>query len=135
MKKLILSVIFLFTNFAYADFAIIVNPSNESSFDESVISRIYTGKEKSFSNGNKIIPISQEPSSAATEQFNSKLLNKTSSQLKAYWSKLIFTGKGTPPKELENDSEVIKMVAANPDTIGFVSSSAVSDNVKVVFNF
>ena len=135
MKKLILSVIFLFTNFAYADFAIIVHPSNESSFDESVICRIYTGKEKSFSNGNKIIPISQEPSSAATEQFNSKLLNKTSSQLKAYWSKLIFTGKGTPPKELENDSEVIKMVAANPDTIGFVSSSAVSDNVKVVFNF
>lgn len=135
MKKLILCVIFLFTNFAYAEVAIIVHPSNESSFDESVISRIYTGKEKSFSNGNKIIPISQESSSAATEQFNSKLLNKTSSQLKAYWSKLIFTGKGTPPKELENDSEVIKMVAANPDTIGFVSSSAVSDNVKVVFTF
>jgi len=44
-------------------------------------------------------------------------------------------GKGTPPKELENDSEVIKMVAANPNTIGFVSASAVSDDVKVVLNF
>ena len=55
-----LCVLFLFSNVAFADFAIIVHPSNESSFDESVISRIYTGKEKSFSNGNTIIPISQD---------------------------------------------------------------------------
>jgi ABC-type phosphate transport system substrate-binding protein len=135
MKKLMLCVLFLFSNVAFADFAIIVHPSNESSFDESVISRIYTGKEKSFSNGNTIIPISQDSKNPTTEQFNSKLLNKGASQLRAYWSKLIFTGKGTPPKELENDSEVIKMVAANPNTIGFVSTSAVSDDVKVVLNF
>lgn len=48
MKKLMLCVLFLFSNVAFADFAIIVHPSNESSFDESVISRIYTGKELSL---------------------------------------------------------------------------------------
>lgn len=135
MKKLVLCVLFLFSNVAFADFAIIVHPSNDSSFDESVITRIYTGKEKSFSNGNTIIPVSQEEKNTATEQFNSKLLNKSASQLRAYWSKLIFTGKGTPPKALENDAEVIKMVATNPNTIGFVSTSAVSGDVKVVLNF
>ncbi|WP_404343529.1 phosphate ABC transporter substrate-binding protein [Pseudoalteromonas mariniglutinosa] len=135
MKSLILCTMLLFTNLAFAELAIVVHPSNDSNFDESVINRIYTGKEKSFSNGNKVIPLSQEANSAVTEEFNSKVLSKTSSQLKAYWSKLIFTGKGTPPKELESDAEVIKMVAANPDTIGFVSAAAVSDNVKVVLTF
>lgn len=120
---------------SYAGVAVIVHPSNASSFDDSTIKRIFTGKEKSFSNGNKAIPIGQEAGSAATEEFNSKVLNKSSAQLKAYWSKLIFTGKGTPPKEASNDAEVLQTVSGNPDTIGFVSSSAVTGDVKVVKEF
>ncbi|TMP28243.1 phosphate ABC transporter substrate-binding protein [Pseudoalteromonas rubra] len=132
MKKLIGVVLLSSALNAFAGVSVVVHPSNDSSFDTSTIKRIFTGKEKSFSNGNKAIPVSQEAGNAVTDEFNNKALSKSSAQLKAYWSKLIFTGKGTPPKEVSNDAEVLKMVSANPDTIGFVSSDAVTDAVKVV---
>jgi ABC-type phosphate transport system substrate-binding protein len=135
MKKLMFLFLLITTNFAYAAVSVIVHPSNGSNFESSTIKRIFTGKEKSFSNGNKVIPISQGAGSPVTDEFNNKVLKKSSAQLKAYWSKLIFTGKGTPPKEVSNDAEVIKMISANPDTIGFISSDAVTDAVKVVKQF
>ena len=52
--------------------------------------------------------------------------------MKAYWSKLVFTGKGTPPAELANEAAVLSHVAANPDAIGYVDAASVDGSVKVV---
>lgn len=131
---LVLTVLFI-SNSVCAEVVVIVHPSNSSSLDSSAISRIFTGKAKSFPGGSKAIPINQAESSSATGEFNDKVLKKSSSQLKAYWSKLVFTGKGTPPKAVGNDAEVIQLVANNPNIIGYVSSSAVNDSVKVVATF
>ena len=87
---------------------------------------------KSFDNGESVIAINQESDTKSVEEFNEKLLNKSASQLKAYWSKQIFTGKGTPPKEVSNDTEVIKLVSTNPNLIGYVDASTVNDSVKVI---
>lgn len=113
----------------------IVNPANNSALDENEIKQIFIGKAKSFSDGSKALPITQVDGSSVTDEFNEKVLNKSSSQLKAYWSKLVFTGKGTPPKEAADDAEVIKLVASNPNLIGFVSSGAADGSVKVVKSF
>jgi hypothetical protein len=47
------------------------------------------------------------------------------------WSKLVFTGKATPPKEYANSAEVKKAVA-DPKAIGYIDKSAVDDTVKVI---
>ncbi len=69
------------------------------------------------------------------KEFAKKVLGKSSSQLKAYWAKLVFTGKGTPPKQINSDAEMIKLVAANPNLIGFVNAASVDDSVKVAATF
>lgn len=126
----------LFTSFsALANVSVIVHPSNSNTIDTALIEKIYTGKAKAFDDGTKITAVRLSESNPLTEEFNGKALNKSASQLKAYWSKLIFTGKGTPPKEVDSDAEMLKLVAANPDHIGFVSSSAVTGDVKVVLSF
>ncbi|CCQ10929.1 ABC-type phosphate transport system, periplasmic component [Pseudoalteromonas luteoviolacea B = ATCC 29581] len=134
MKYALISLALLSTS-AFAGIAVVVHPSNNSELDAAAINRIFTGKEKAFSNGNKVIPISQDSATGATGEFNEKVLNKTAAQLKAYWSKLVFTGKGTPPKEVMNDQEVMQLISSNPDTIGYVSSGAVDGSVKVVAEF
>lgn len=135
MKTIAFLVLALLSMTAQSAVVVIVHPSNSSSLDVAAINRIFTGKEKSFSNGNKAIPISQVSTAPATDEFNEKVLSKTAAQLKAYWSKLVFTGKGTPPKEMSDDQEVLKLVASNPDTIGYISASAVDSTVKVVMEF
>ena len=54
--------------------------------------------------------------------------------MKAAWSRLVFSGKATPPKEMANSADMKKFVAGNPDAIGYIEKSAVDSSVKVVFS-
>lgn len=118
-----------------AEIAVIVHPSNANSLDEATISKIYLGREKSYADGSSVIPMSLSETAAASTAFNEKVLKKSSSQLKAYWSKLVFTGKGTPPKEVATDADMVKLVAGNPNVMGYVDAAKVDASVKVVFKF
>jgi hypothetical protein len=60
------------------------------------------------------------------------VLGRSTSQISAYWSKQVFTGKGIPPKEVQDDSAVISLISNNKDAIGYVDKTAVTGAVKVV---
>ena len=134
MKKWILAAS-LCCNVAFAEVAVIVNPSNGDALDKDSISRLFLNKAKAFPSGTQAEPIALEESAAATDEFNGKVLNKTAAQLTAFWSKLVFTGKGQPPKALSSDADVVAAVAANAGAIGYVDASAVNDSVRVVATF
>lgn len=51
---------------------------------------------------------------------------------KAYWSKMIFSGKAVPPKELANDAAVKAHVKANPDAVGYIDAASVDGSIKVL---
>ncbi|MBB1384157.1 phosphate ABC transporter substrate-binding protein [Pseudoalteromonas sp. SG45-5] len=135
MKKLMLAgVLSLCSVSVFAEVAVIINPSNTSTIDIDAIKKIYLGKNKSFDNGTKVSPVDQN-GTAVADEFNDKVVGKSSSQINAYWSKLVFTGKGTPPGKLDSDQAVIDFVAANKDAIGYIDSAKVSDKVKVIATF
>jgi ABC-type phosphate transport system substrate-binding protein len=115
-----------------SDVAVIVNKSVADSMSEADISNVFLGKTKSFPSGAQAIPIDQAAGSAPRVTFYSKLTGKDDSQLKAYWSRLIFTGKGQPPKEVGGDADVVGLVGGNPNMIGYVDAGAVNDSVKVI---
>jgi hypothetical protein len=133
--KLCITILGLTSVFAQAEIAVVVHPSNASAIDSSSISRIFLGKKKSFDGGGQAVPITQDPSSAATDEFNSKVLNKSGSQIKSYWSKLVFTGKGTPPNVVANDAAVISLLSAVPKLRGYVHAASVTGAVKVIAKF
>ena len=113
---------------------VIVHPSNGANLDTSTIKKIYLGKSKSFPGGSQAIPLDLE-SGDVREQFINTVIGKSESQLKAYWSKLIFTGKGQAPKTVETEAEAVKLVSQNPNLIAYVSDGAVNDSVKVAAKF
>lgn len=124
------------SSLASADVVVIVSAKNANYGLEKIdVEQIFLGKVSVFPDGSKAVPIDQNEGSASREAFNDKVLNKSASQLKAYWSRLIFTGKGTPPKESGNDAEVKALVAQNPNLVGYVDAKVVDSTVKVVFKF
>ena len=130
---LLLSGLMLFNATALAGVAVIVNPGNsEASLGEKEIKKIFLGKSSKFPGGKPAAPVDQSEESAVRTEFARKVLKKSASKLAAYWSKMIFSGKGVPPKKVGNDADVIKHVANNPNAIGYVDSGAVNDSVKVV---
>ena len=136
MMKSVLLLLTMMASMAWAETAVIVSASNgNGNMDKATITKIFLGKAKSFPDGNNAIPIDQNEGAAVREAFNGSVLGKSSSQLKAYWSRLIFTGKGTPPKESGGDADIVALVAANPNLIGYVDAAAVTGDVKVVYKF
>lgn len=119
-----------------ADVVVVVSAQNANhALDKNDVEQIFLGKKSSFPDGSKAIPIDQNEGSAARADFNKEVLGKTDSQLKAYWSRLIFTGKGTPPKESGGDADVKALVAQNPNLVGYVDDSVVDETVRIVYKF
>lgn len=124
------------SSMSFAETSVIVSASNpNSTMDQATVSKIFLGKAKSFPDGSQALPVDQDTGSKTREAFNSTVLSKSDSQLKSYWSRLIFTGKGTPPKQSGTDAEIKALVANNPNIIGYVDSAAVDGTVKVVHKF
>lgn len=117
---------------AQAGMAVIAHPSNPIagiSADETA--KIYLGKSSSFNNGRTATPVDQTAGPTRTK-FNAQVLQKNDGELKAYWSKLLFTGKGRPPEEIGDDAAVKAWVAKNPNGLGYVDGKAVDSSVKVL---
>lgn len=131
----IISFLLLLATRSYAEIAVITHPSNANALTESHIAHIFLGKTKTFPDGATAIPINQPEDSATSVAFTQNALSKTPSQLKAYWSKLLFTGQGQPPKQVNSDADVIKLVAENPNTIGYIDAANVTAQVKVAGKF
>lgn len=134
-KKLIMLVCFLYAPLSYAEVAVIVNSANQNTLSESDISRLFLGKMKSFDSGNSVLPINLKVGDPIRDEFEQKALGKSSQQIKAYWSKLVFSGKGKPPKEMDSVADIIAFVSSNPDAIAYIDSASVTDAVKVVKTF
>lgn len=120
---------------AQAETAVIVNKANANSLTKQQVAKIFLGKSKKFPDGTQAVPVDQSDASASRGAFNAGVLGKSASQLKSYWSRLIFTGKGTPPKDAGVDADVKGLVSANPNIIGYIDAGAVDDSVKVVLKF
>jgi hypothetical protein len=57
---------------------------------------------------------------------------KTPPLLKAFWSKMVFTGRGQPPGEATDSTTVRRRVAENPELIGYIERSALDASVRPV---
>lgn len=136
VRQVVLTCVSLFAVTAsYADIAVVVHPANNSTLDKNAIERIFMGKTTNFDNGRAALPINAAKGSATREVFNTAVIGRSDAQVNAYWSKLLFTGKGTPPKELGSDQDIIATVSANEDAIGYIDAAAVTSAVKVVATF
>ncbi len=123
----------LFIGTALAEIAIIANPaSGASELNTKTAKKLFLGKTKSVPGMDSVTLVSQTEASSTTAEFTQKVTKKTLSQYKSYWSRMIFSGKAVPPRELANDAEVKAFVAKHADAIGYVDASAVDDSVKVL---
>lgn len=122
------------SNFAAAEIAVIVNPNNQNTIEEEDIVRIFLGKEDTFADGNAIEIFYLPTTDSTRESFDKTILKKTAPQLKAYWSQLVFTGKATPPDEIDANAAIAK-VSSNVNAIAYINAAAVTPKVKVIAKF
>ena len=121
------------TGVAMAETVVIVGAkSGIGALEKQQVSDLFLGKASAFPDGKQAVPLDQAEGAAARDEFHSKVTGKSGAQLKSFWSKQVFSGKGTPPKEVPGNADVKKLVADNPNMIGYVDKAVVDGSVKVV---
>ena len=112
--------------------AVVSSTSAVTSLSKAQVADIFLGKVSRFANGAQAVPIDQQEGSPVRDEFYLAYAGKSAAQMKSHWAKIIFTGRGQPPKTASNNVEVKKLIAANPQAIGYIERSAVDSSVKVL---
>jgi ABC-type phosphate transport system substrate-binding protein len=127
MKKTMLTVavLHLAAGNAFADSLVVITNSAGPAVTKEQVADVYLGKSKSLK------PLDLPNSAPAKAEFYQKVSGHDLSQVKATWSRLMFTGQGQPPKEMPDAAAVKKAVAADPKAVGYIAKADVDSSVKV----
>lgn len=104
----------------------------EDSISREEAINIYMGRLRRFPSGAAAQPLDLPANSAEKGLFYRLLVNKDLSDIDAYWARLVFSGRASPPRAAANPQEVIARVVADRNTIGYIDSSHLDEQVKVI---
>ena len=112
--------------------AVVSSRSAVRALSKSQVADIFLGKVRRFPDGAQAVPIDQAEGSGTRNEIYEKVTGKSPAQLKAHWSKIIFTGRGQPPKSVLDGIEVKKRIAADTNAIGYIEKSQLDASVREV---
>ncbi|WP_417519003.1 phosphate ABC transporter substrate-binding protein [Marinobacter sp.] len=116
-----------------ADVVIIGNPAGPDSITNNQVRDLYLNRSKELPNGQKATPFELPEGNQVRAQFHDKITGRNDAQLKAFWSKQVFTGRGQPPQEAGSEAAMKAQVASTPGGIGYIDETDVDSSVKVIF--
>lgn len=131
--RLPLLLIMLWTGIAQADLVLIASAGtavDNLSREQAV--NIYMGRLRKFPSGEAAHPLDLPSSETEKALFYRLLVNKELYDIDAYWARLVFSGRASPPRKVGSPSEVIEHVAREPNVIGYVDRSLVDNRVKII---
>ena len=108
-----------------ADLVVIANPT-AGPMTKDEVADLFLGKTQALT------PLDQADGSAVYNEFYKKATGRDVAQVKATWSRVVFSGKGQAPRQLADSAAVKKAVAADPKAVGYIEKSAVDGTVKLV---
>jgi TonB family protein len=111
---------------------IIANPSVKAdSISAAELKSVFLEEKSSLRDGSHVEPVLAR-SGAAHETFIREYLGQSDSDLQTYYRTLVFTGRGSMPKEISSDSEIAAYVARTRGAIGYVNPETTTEGVKTL---
>jgi TonB family protein len=117
---------------AGSDIKVIANSSvTTDSISMAELRRIYLLQTRKLKDGSVVEPVLQKRG-AVHDTFCRQFLDRDGEEIRTYYHGVVFTGKGSMPREVNSDEEMVSFVAHTRGAIGYVSGSTNTDGVKVV---
>ncbi len=96
---------------------------------------LFMGRWRQLPSGIQATPIDQAIDSPERADFYRQLVNKEPAEIRAYWSRLVFSGGSRPPYTAENREELLRLLNNTPGAIGYLERSQVDSRLRIVFEF
>lgn len=118
-------------NVNYAQVSVIAHKNlSVKSIDKSTLKNLYELNSTEVG-GTKVKLFTNDSNGDINNKFYS-LFGRSYLEIKKIWLKAKLTGNAIPPIGISSDDEIINKVSSTPGAIGFVRSSSVTGNVKVI---
>jgi len=119
-----------------AGLVVVVNPqSGVERLSRDEVIDIFLGRYRKLPTGKVALPIDVAESSPQRALFYELLVKKSSAEMSSYWARLVFSGQTSPPFQVPDVKAALELVSSSPSAIAYVDRTAVTDDVKVVFEF
>ena len=102
-----------------------------TSLDKASVSRIFLAKTNRINSTR--VKVFELKNSSYKKQFYKEVSGKSLAQLRSYWTRLIFTGKAQPPKQLRNREELIQKMKDDNTVISYLPLNEVTDDMKILY--
>lgn len=99
------------------------------------VTNIFMGRFSTLPSGAPAQPIDQPPGSPLRTLFYQRLINKDPASINAYWSRLHFSGKATPPLQAVSETQVLQQLLTRPGAIAYIERNQVDPRLRIVFEF
>ena len=137
MQKLLqiitLSILLLTAVNSGAEILVIVNKDNPiEELSRREIIDLYMGRNLYFADGKLALRLDQPPTSDERQLFYQALVKKSVAQVNAYWAKLLFTGRASPPMLMGSNEQLLDTIRNNRNAIGYIDKASLDSSVKVV---
>ena len=121
---------------ASADPVVVVNArSGVERLSQDEVINIFLGRYRRLPTGVAAIPVDQPENSALRMTFYRKLVNKDLNEINAYWSRLVFSGKTSPPRQATSASEVFSVLSREAGGIAYIERGLVDSRFRIVLEF
>ncbi len=112
-------------------YVVIVHSTNSvASISKGQASQYLLKKKSSWPDGAAVLPVDQTGDSPVREALSRDLHGRSVASIKVFWQRQIFSGRNTPPPEVDDDSSMVDYVKSRPGAIGYVSASTTLSGVK-----
>ncbi len=134
LVALVALVVSLATFAGSVEIAVIVNPENSiTNLSKRELRRIFLGKDKSFTNGMKVLVSNLPDSDPLRDAFYHHATGKSAKKARRRWAANAFSGLIEFPKECKNQAELLEWVSVTPEGIGYIDPAALNNQVKEVY--
>jgi len=100
--------------------------SNVVALSREEAEQLYLGRRSSLADGGPVLLLDLPPG-PVRDQFYRLLTGKNPSQIRAYWSRMVFTGRALPPRESASLDDARRLLLENPGTVGYLPATFSTD--------
>lgn len=119
-----------------AEPVVVVNAASAvKQLSQDEVINIFLGRYRRLPTGESAIPIDQPEGSPLRAEFYRRLVNKDLNEINAYWSRLIFSGRTSPPVQAANLADVMYLLNSGASSIGYLDRSQVDKRFRIVLEF
>ncbi|MDI3513070.1 MAG: hypothetical protein PWP40_299 [Rhodocyclaceae bacterium] len=97
--------------------------SGLTEIDRESAEQLYLGRRTTLPNG-RAVTLVDLPAGSVRDRFYLQLTRKNPSQIRAYWSRLVFTGRAQPPREATDEEDARRIVLTTPGAIAYLPIEA-----------